>query len=125
MPRRLKIFFDGGYRGDPASMEVAVVAAGRTTILRDLGPGTSADAEWLALIHALEVARSLGVPDFVLVGDSADVIAKANGQLRCRGDEARYLERVRALASGTQPRVRWMKRSQNLAGIALAGLRAR
>ena len=126
MPRRLKIFFDGGYRGDPASMEIAVVAAGQATILRDLGPGSSADAEWLALIQALTVARSTGASDFVLIGDSADVIAKANGLIRCRSDAARHLDRFRAMAGeGGPPRVRQVKRSQNLAGIALERLRAR
>jgi ribonuclease HI len=107
-------------------MELAVVAAGRTTIVRDLGAGTSMDAEWLALIHALTLARSLGTPDFVLIGDCADVVAKANGAIRCRDAEARHLERFRALASaGTPPRIRHVKRSHNLAGIALARLHAR
>ena len=126
MPARVKVFFDGGYRGRPATMEIAVVVAGYTTIIRDLGPGTSGDAEWLALIHALTVARSRDLQDFALVGDSADVIAKANGEGKCRGDAIRHLERFRALASsGTRPRVRRVKRSQNLAGIALAGLHPR
>lgn len=125
MPRRgVKVFFDGGCRGNPPAMEIAVVAAGRTTILRDLGPGTSTDAEWLALIHALTLARALDLPDMVLLGDSADVVAKANGRVPCRGDAARHLERFRALAAaGTPPRVRHVKRAQNLAGIALARLR--
>src|SRR5688500_8145051 len=78
---RVKIFFDGGCRPNPGAIEIAVVAAGRTTILRDLGHGTSSDAEWLALIHALTIAQSLGTSDFVLLGDSADVVAKANGTL--------------------------------------------
>ena len=122
----MKVFFDGGSRGDPAMMEIAVVALGQTTILPDLGQGTSSDAEWLALIHALTIARSLGLPDVTLIGDSADVVAKANGVVRCRGDAARHLERFRALASSTSPpRVRHVKRSQNLAGIALARLHPR
>jgi ribonuclease HI len=106
-------------------MEIAVVAAGRTTILRDIGSGTSSDAEWLALIHALTIARSLGASNFVLLGDAADVIAKANGTVKCRGAAVRHLERFRALASRAPPRVRHIKRSQNLAGIALAKLHAR
>ena len=107
-------------------MEIAVVAGGETTVLPDLGYGTSTDAEWLALIQALTIARSLELPDFVLIGDSADVVAKANGTVRCRGDALRYLESFRALAPvGDQPRVRRVKRSHNLAGIALANRRAR
>lgn len=103
-------------------METAVVAGGQVTILPDLGQGTSGDAEWLALIHALTVARALGLTDFVLLGDSADVVAKANGRVTCRGD-AGHLQRFRAL--GPAPRVRRVKRSQNLAGIALARSHAR
>ena len=75
MGDRLKIFFDGGCRPNPGPIEIAVVTAGRTVILRDLGTGTSADAEWLALLHAFEVARSLGRSDYILLGDSANVVA--------------------------------------------------
>jgi ribonuclease HI len=116
---RLKIFFDGGCRG--GVLETAVVAAGRVTIATDLGQGTSTDAEWLALIRALEVARALGAEDFVLIGDCADVIAKANGRLRCRGTCEDHRRHFAALANDAfPPRIRWIKRSQNLAGIALA-----
>jgi ribonuclease HI len=102
-------------------MEIAVVVAGRTTIVPDAGHGTSMDAEWLALIHALTIAQSLGLPDFVLIGDAADIVAKANGVLPSRGAAALHLQRFRALAPSTSsPRVRYIKRSQNLAGIALA-----
>jgi ribonuclease HI len=102
-------------------MEIAVVAAGKTIILSDVGQGTGADAEWLALIHALEVALALGLSDFVLIGDAADIVAKANGALKCRGSALHHLERFRALTpTGTRPRVRHIRRSQNLAGIALA-----
>jgi ribonuclease HI len=126
MPPRLKIFFDGGCRPNPGAIEIAVVAAGRTTILRDLGDGTSSDAEWLALIQALTIARSFDAADFVLIGDAADVVAKANGTVKCRGADIRHFERFRALASAASPpRVRHIKRSQNLAGIALARLHAR
>lgn len=107
-------------------MEIAVVAGGQTTILRDLGHGTSEDAEWLALTQALRIAQSLGAMDFVLIGDAADVVAKANGVVKCRGSAAVHLERFRALASSaSRSRVRIIKRSQNMAGIALARLHGR
>jgi ribonuclease HI len=107
-------------------MEVALVAGGRTTILRDLGEGTSMDAEWLALIHALTLARTMGAPDIVLIGDSADVVAKASGKVKCRGAAAEHCARFRTLAAeGAPPRIRHVKRSHNLAGIALARLHPR
>lgn len=119
--RRVKVFFDGGCRPDPGTMEIAVVAAGRTIILPEIGQGSSTDAEWLALIHAIEVALALGLSDFVLLGDAADIVAKANGTVKCRGSALHHLERFRALQiAGARPRVRHIRRSQNLAGIALA-----
>jgi len=126
MSSRLKIFFDGGCRPNPGEMEIAVVTAGRTHVLRDLGQGTSTDAEWLALIHALRIARSLAVTDFVLIGDAANVVDQANGVVRCRGAGIAHLDTFRALAAtATLPRIRHIKRTQNLAGIALARLHLR
>ena len=121
MRGRVKVFFDGGCRSDAGLMEVAVVAAGRTTILPDLGPGTSIDAEWLALIQAVSVAQSAGWADYVLIGDAADVIAKARGAVKCRGSSVAHLaEFDRLLAGAKRPHVRYIRRAQNLAGIALA-----
>jgi ribonuclease HI len=125
MPSRVKVFFDGGCRPNPGAIEVAVVAAGQTHVLRDLGHGTNGDAEWLALIHALRIAQALGTEDFVLLGDAVAVVGPAGGTMKCRGSAAEHLEVFRALAAGATPRVRYVKRSQNLAGIALARLHPR
>lgn len=126
MPARIKIFFDGGCRPNPGMMEIAVVAAGRTYIRRDVGYGTSADAEWLALIEALRIARTLDMADFVLLGDAIAVIGPASGAIKCRGGAARHLHTLNELSVGfAPPRIRYIRRSQNLAGIALAKLHAR
>ena len=99
---------------------------GQAHILRDLGHGTSMDAEWLALIQALRIAQSLGEPDFVLVGDAAAVVAQANGAVKCRAAGLGHLQAFRALLPEEDlPRIRHIKRSQNLAGIALARLHSR
>ncbi len=124
--RPVKIFFDGGCRPNPGMIEVAVVALGRAHVVRDIGHGTSSDAEWLALIHALTIARSLGAADFVLLGDAASVVAQASGMAKCRGTARAHREALLALMpGGAPPRVRHIKRSQNLAGIALARLHDR
>lgn len=125
MAKPLKIFFDGGCRPNPGAMEVAVVARGKTATLIDLGHGTRADAEWLALIEAVKLAQSLNAPDAILLGDAADVIGQANGTLKARGANLRHLETFRTLAADSPPRIRHIKRTQNLAGIALARLHDR
>ena len=125
MRATVKLFFDGGCRGRESLMEAAIVARGRTTLLPDLGRGTSTDAEWLALIQALQLAQAAGWTDFVLLGDAADVIAKARGEIPSRGASADHLAAFRVLAGADPPRLRWIKRTQNLAGIALAKARRR
>lgn len=124
---RLKIFFDGGCRPNPGSIEVAVVARGVSYYFEDLGYGTSSDAEWLAVRLALRLGQSLAERDFDLIGDCANVIAQANGSSRCRTPAAvEHRARFQESASSSPPkRLRWISRTQNLAGIALARRRGR
>jgi len=118
MPTRLRIFFDGGCRPNPGVMEVAAVARGATYRKDDLGVGGNEEAEWLALLHAVELARDLGAEDVELLGDSRSVINQVAGSAKCR---SAHLAAYRA-ASSAIPRVRlrYIRRSKNLAGIALA-----
>ena len=55
---------------------------------------------------------------------AAAVVAQANGVVRARGDAAAHLARFHALVGdGPTPEVRHIRRTQNLAGIVLAGRR--
>ncbi len=118
---RLKIFFDGGCRPNPGHMEAAVVVRGAVHLFDDLGFGSNEDAEWLALIHALELAQRLGLTRVELIGDATEVIRKANLALTVGHDLQGHAATFRALASASPPaRIRWIRRAQNLAGIALA-----
>jgi len=121
----LKLFFDGGCRPNPGPIEVAAAARGITYIRTGLPPGDNNDAEWLALLHALSVARSLGETDVVLIGDSALVIHQASGAWKCRSPGLQtHLAAFHAQAERfTRIRLRHVKRSHNLAGIALEALR--
>lgn len=99
-------------------MEIAVIAGGRAHHRSDIGIGTSSEAEWRALLFALEIAKGLGEHDPVLIGDAANVIAQANG---AKGGSAALLAAFREQARHfARVRVRHVRRGQNLAGIALA-----
>ncbi|WP_309750955.1 reverse transcriptase-like protein [Novosphingobium sp.] len=118
---RLKVFFDGGCRPNPGRIEAAVVVRGNVQLFDDLGHGTNSDAEWLALICALELAQRQGLADIVLIGDAIAVVQQANAALRTGRAKHRHAARFLALSAKAHPvRIRWIKRAQNLAGIALA-----
>lgn len=117
----MKLWFDGGCRPNPGAMRSAVFARGQVWLRDDLGQGDNNDAEWLALFHALEIARLLGADEVTLLGDSALVVGQASGSARCRDSRfMAYLAAFKAAAAGfRRVRVRRVARAQNHAGIAL------
>jgi ribonuclease HI len=115
----LKIYFDGGCRPNPGAIRVAAVVRGAAHLDARLGEGSSGRAEWLALLHGLEVARESGARDVILLGDSASMIDQAKGVAR-RRHPAEEEARFDALVAGFERvRFRRIRRNQNLAGIAL------
>jgi len=122
----LKLFFDGGCRPNPGAMEAAVSVRGITHHWPALGLGDNNDAEWLALIQAASLARTLGAVDVVLVGDSALVIAQAKRVQPCRAPrlEAHRLAFDAIVSGFGRVRFRQVARSHNLAGSALERIRA-
>ncbi|WP_238560128.1 reverse transcriptase-like protein [Sphingomonas sp. Mn802worker] len=117
----MKVFFDGGLRPLPAGMETAVVIAGEASVARDLGAGTSMEAEWRALIAAARLVVARGLGPVVLLGDAAAVVAQANARVRASATHREHMATFDELrgAHGAM-RVRHIRRSQNLAGHALA-----
>jgi ribonuclease HI len=102
-------------------MQTVVVARGLTFHRDYPGTGDNNDAEWLALIHALSVARSLDATEVTFLGDSALVVDQANGVAACRAPRFQVrLAEFTALAAGfDHVLIRRVRRTQNLAGIAL------
>lgn len=85
----------------------------------DVGVGSSGDAEWLALLHALDIALAAGARDVIVLGDSAGTIDQAMGRARkrCAPEVQARFDELRARFD--RLRFRRIKRTQNLAGIAL------
>lgn len=117
MNKPVKIWFDGGARPNPGPIETAVTMSGQTHIRYGLPPGGNEEAEWIALLHAMELAGAARLDDIVLIGDALAVIGQALGKQRGRSP---WIERYREAARGfTRVRLRHVRRSHNLAGIAL------
>ncbi len=122
---RVTFFFDGGCRPNPGTMEVAVVSRGRTWFRDDLGSGDNNQAEWLALLYAVELAVAAESSDALFIGDSALIVEQARGRQPCRSPHLQpYLGAFQATAGAiARVRLRQVPRSKNLAGIALDGRR--
>lgn len=98
-----------------------MVVRGVSHLFDDLGHGNNTDAEWLALICALELANSSSLTEVELIGDALEVIEEAQKAMSTGRAKHRHAAKFLGLVAG-QPmaRIRWTKREQNLAGIALA-----
>lgn len=116
----MTLHFDGGAR--PAGMEIAVVTGGVVHVRDGLGQGDSATAEWLALLHAVGIARAAGAQDVLFVGDALTIVEQALGRWPCRSPHLQpHLAAYRAGIAGiARVHVKHVPRSKNLAGIALA-----
>ena len=79
-----------------------------------------------ALLEALDLACRIGLEDVVLLGDALAVVNEAQGVLGGGSGREPYAARLREfIAEGLKVRVRWIRRGQNLAGIALDRRRLR
>ena len=124
---RLTVWFDGGCRPSPGPMETAVVLRGKTHIRTELGEGDNNLAEWLALLHAVDLAAAVGADDVLFVGDSVMVVEQALGRQRCRDERLRMCRDafLAATAGIGRLHLKSVRRSKNLAGIALERARQR
>lgn len=122
MADRLTLYFDGGCRPNPGPIETAVVVRGVTHFQDAVANGDNNEAEWLAMLHAVDLAKSAGAQDVLLIGDSAVVIGQATGRTKCRSPHLQPLyDAYRTATAGiARVRCRLVPRSKNLAGIALA-----
>jgi ribonuclease HI len=102
------IYTDGAARGNPGPAAIGVVIKdekGSTiaSISQYLGATTNNQAEYRAVIAALEKALSLGVKHVALYSDSELVVKQINGQYKVKHAALRplYMEVVR-LAGGLE-----------------------
>jgi len=114
-----RAWFDGSAHPNPGRIGIGVLLSGpggeRVEISRRAGHGTSGDAEYLALIAALEKAVELGVPELLVFGDSQVVVQDVLLSPQS-GAKALELHRARVgqlMAALALVHVRWVPRHRN------------
>ena len=98
MIQRLKIYSDGGARGNPGPAAVAFVALNEEGKIvksnsRFIGIRTNNQAEYEALLMALQFAVEVGADDVVCHLDSELVVKQLNGQYSVKDHELQQLWR--------------------------------
>ena len=123
---KLTIYTDGAARGNPGPAAIGVVLkdeAGKTvaTISRCLGATTNNQAEYSAIIAALEKAISLGVKQVTIKSDSELVVNQINGQYKVKnaGLRTMYSKVVRLTGQLEKFSISYIPREQNRAADAL------
>ena len=96
MTKSLVIFTDGAARGNPGPAAIGALIKDKTgnniaSISRPIGRATNNQAEYLAIIAALEQAINLGASQVELRSDSELVTKQINGQYRVKKASLRPL----------------------------------
>lgn len=83
-PRRAHVYFDGASRGNPGPAAIGWVIVANGGIVAEegktIGRATNNQAEYEALIAALEAAVAYGIVDVVVQGDSELVVKQVRGE---------------------------------------------
>lgn len=120
----MEIYIDGAVRrhqfgAGKRSGRIAVVI-GREELVEEVGSVTNNQAEYLALIRALEEMRGRGLKEARIHCDSELLVKQFRGEYRVRNPNIKpYYRRAKQLARGLRFTLTWIPRERNLAGKLL------
>ena len=93
MPKKVRIYTDGGARGNPGPAGIGAVILdldqGKEgevlkTVSKYLGETTNNQAEYQAVIAGLETAKNLDVQEVEIVSDSELLVKQCNGEYKVK-----------------------------------------
>ena len=124
---KVTIFTDGAARGNPGPAAIGAVIKDEkgnpvASISRSIGQTTNNQAEYRAIIAALEKAIGLGAREVIVYSDSELVVRQINGRYKIKNTALRplYQEVVRLCGALESFRIAAIPREQNAAADALA-----
>jgi len=128
-PKRLTIYTDGASSGNPGPAAIgAVIKDGQgrviTRLSRRIGRATNNQAEYLAIITALEEASRLGAEEVEIRSDSELVVKQLKGRYRVKKATLRplYQKVVQLVGSLKAFTITHVPRTQNREADKLAHL---
>jgi ribonuclease HI len=125
--KKVTINADGAARGNPGPAAIGAIIKDDTgkiiaRISRNIGTATNNQAEYRAIIAALEKAVSLGAKEVVLKSDSELAVNQINGRYKIKNAALRplYQEVVKLAGTLGKITVSHVPRAQNAGADALA-----
>ncbi|MDD5205930.1 MAG: ribonuclease HI family protein, partial [Desulfobacterales bacterium] len=126
MDKELIAYIDGAARGNPGPASIGIVLyESDSTILREisepLGQATNNQAEYTALIRALEEAISLGAARIRVYSDSELIVKQVRGQYKVKDEKLKILnEKVQKLLNNIRLSISCIGREDNKRADKLA-----
>lgn len=125
--KKVIIYTDGAARGNPGPASIGAIIKDETgnvmaRLSRRIGITTNNQAEYRAVITALEKAVSLGAKYVILKSDSELVVKQINGRYKIKNAALRplYQEVVKLTGSLESFTISYIPRAQNAEADALA-----
>ena len=125
--KKVIIYTDGAARGNPGPASIGAIIKDETgnvmaRLSQSIGITTNNQAEYRAVITALEKAVSLGAKYVILKSDSELVVKQINGRYKIKNAALRplYQEVVKLTGSLESFTISYIPRAQNAGADALA-----
>ena len=121
---KLVIYTDGASRGNPGQAAIAFIICGGGKILErhaeTIGKATNNEAEYMAIIRALEKAASMGAETIGLFSDSEVVIRQLRGEYKIKEQRLKALfTKARGIEKGLKKIVyNNLRRSDKMISLA-------
>jgi len=118
--KSIKIYIDGSSKGNPGKMSIGLVAYNENNkiikeISKTLGIGTNNEAEYLAVIAALKLAKELNADQAEIKSDSQLLICQLKGiyKVKARNILALFNEVNKLREKFSKLTLTWIPREEN------------
>lgn len=111
---RMKIYIDGICKPNPGEMGIGVYFEDGTEISEAAGKGTNNEAEYMALLKALQEAKARGLKDITICTDSQLLANQMGGDWQIKSETSRkYAPKIYSIMKDIKVKFEWVPREQN------------
>ncbi len=110
----MKIYIDGICKPNPGEMGIGIYFEDGTEISEAVGKGTNNEAEYIALLKALQEAKARGLRDVTICTDSRLLANQMGGDWQIKSETSRkYVPKIYSIMKDIKVKFEWIPREQN------------